>query len=288
MKGIVLAGGHGTRLFPLTRVVSKQLLPVYDKPLIYYPLSVLFLSGIRDILIISTPQDTPRIRELLGSGESLGVRFSYAVQDAPRGLPEAFTIGRDFIGDDPVCLVLGDNIIYGDGLGGLLKNAASLQRGARIFGYPVKDPERFGIVEFDPSGRVLSIEEKPARPKSNHAVIGIYFYDKDVVSIASGLKPSARGELEISDLNREYLKKGSLSVEVLGRGYAWLDCGTHEALIDAATFVKIIEERQGFKIACLEEIAWRMGFISKQGLLAAAEPLRQSSYGQYLVRIADA
>ena len=261
MKGIILAGGAGTRLYPITQVVCKQLLPVYDKPMIHYPLSVLMLAGIREVLIISTPADTPRFQELLGDGSSLGLQFAYAVQDEPRGLADAFRVGKGFIEDDSVCLVLGDNIFYGHGLSDMLKSAAKREQGATVFGYYVSDPERYGVVEFDDSRRVVSIEEKPARPKSNYAVVGLYFYDNRVVQFAHDLKPSPRGELEITDLNRVYLERNELHVELLGRGFAWLDTGTHASLVDATSYVRTIEERQGLKISCIEEIAYRMGFI---------------------------
>jgi len=259
MKGIILAGGSGTRLYPLTLGTSKQLLPVYDKPMIYYPLSILLLAGIRDILIISTPHDLPRFKDLLGDGSDLGVRFTYIVQPSPDGLAQAFVLGADFIGADSVCLVLGDNIIHGEGLSNVLENCVGLKKGGIIFGYPVKDPQRYGVVEFDPTGHVVSIEEKPAKPKSKYAVPGIYFYDNDVIEIAKNLQPSPRGELEITDINREYLRRGTLHVELLGRGYAWLDAGTHESLQQAGSFVQAIQERQGFKIACIEEIAFSKG-----------------------------
>lgn len=285
MKGIILAGGSGTRLWPTTLVTSKQLLPVYDKPMIYYPLSTLMLAGIREILIISTPQDTPRIRDLLGDGERLGMKFSYVVQEVPNGLAQAFVLGADFIGNDSVCMILGDNVFYGNDLGQLLVKAASKEKGATVFGYWVKDPERFGIVEFDKNGKAMSLEEKPKVPKSHWAVLGLYFYDNSVVKKALEVQPSARGEYEITDLNRMYLDEGSLSVELLGRGCAWLDTGTHESLIEASMFVKTIEDRQGLKIACIEEIAWRMGFICEEKLRALAEPLRKSGYGDYILEV---
>lgn len=287
MKGIILAGGAGTRLYPVTKVVCKQLLPVYDKPMVYYPLSTLMLARIRDILIISTPQDLPRFEDLFGDGSHLGLRFSYKVQEAPNGLAEAFIIGEDFIGEDNVCLVLGDNIFFGHNLPGMLKRACQRKEGATIFGYYVRDPERYGVVEFDGSGKVLSIEEKPKEPKSNYAVVGLYFYDNEVIEISKGIKPSWRGELEITDVNKAYLEKGKLNVELMGRGYAWLDTGTHESLADATQFVKTIEERQGLKIACIEEIAYRMGFIDAEQLQRLAEPLRKSGYGEYLLRILE-
>ena len=287
MKGIILAGGAGTRLYPITQVVCKQLLPVYDKPMIHYPLSVLMLAGIRDILIISTPEDTPRFRELFGDGSALGLRFTYAVQDAPRGLADAFRVGRDFVGSDSVCLVLGDNIFYGHGLPEMLQQAAARTDGATVFGYYVSDPERYGVVEFDDQRRAVSIDEKPAQPKSNYAVVGLYFYDNSVVDIARDLKPSARGELEITDVNRIYLEKKKLHVQLMGRGFAWLDTGTHASLVDATLFVRTIEERQSLKISCVEEIAYRMGYISADALRALAEPLRKSGYGEYLLKVLE-
>lgn len=282
MKGIILAGGSGTRLYPLTRVVSKQLLPVYDKPMIFYPLSVLMLAGIREILIISTPQDLPLFERLLGSGEDLGVRFAYAAQAAPNGLAEAFIIGRDFVGKDSASLVLGDNIFYGDRLPQLVKAAAKLENGCVLFGYKVKDPERYGVAEVGPDERVMSIEEKPQRPKSNIAVTGLYFYDNQVLDIAASLKPSARGELEITDVNRVYVERGQARLEQLGRGMTWLDTGTHESLIEASEFVHILQQRQGTHIACIEEIAYRMGFIDKAQLLRLADGYGKSEYGNYL------
>ncbi len=290
MKGIILAGGSGTRLYPLTKVTSKQLLPIYDKPMIYYPMSVLMSAGIRDILIISTPQDTPRFQELLGDGHHFGVELSYAVQPSPDGLAQAFVIGADFIGDDTVAMILGDNIFSGHGLRKRLKAAvenAEQGRGATVFGYYVDDPERFGIVEFDAAGRAVSIEEKPAKPKSNYCVTGLYFYDNRVVSYARELKPSARGELEITDLNRIYLEKGALNVELLGQGFTWLDTGTHESLVDATNFVKTVETHQHRKIACLEEIAYRNGWISREDVLRVYEELKKNQYGQYLKDVLD-
>jgi glucose-1-phosphate thymidylyltransferase len=286
-KGIILAGGSGTRLYPVTQVVCKQLLPVYDKPMIHYPLSTLMLAGIRDILIISTPQDLPRFRDLFGKGEQLGLTFSYAVQESPRGLADAFIVGADFIGSGKVCLVLGDNIFYGHGLPEILRDAAGQTDGATVFGYYVNDPERYGVVEFDRNSRVLSIEEKPARPKSSYAVVGLYFYDNDVVRIARELKPSSRGELEITDLNRKYLEIGKLRCKLMGRGFAWLDTGTHASLIDATLFVRTIEDRQGLKISCVEEIAYQMGYIDASQLRRLAEPLRKSGYGEYLLRVLE-
>jgi len=287
MKGIILAGGSGTRLYPLTLGTSKQLLPVYDKPLIYYPLSILMLAGIKDILIISTPQDLPRFKDVLGDGSHLGLNFSYIVQPSPDGLAQAFILGADFIGEDSVCLVLGDNIIYGEGLSKVLKDCAGLDKGGIVFGYPIKDPQRYGVVEFDSSGQVVSIEEKPLKPKSKYVIPGIYFYDNDVIDIAKNLRPSPRGELEITDVNREYLRRGSLKVELLGRGYAWLDAGTHESLQQAGSFVQAIQDRQGFKIACIEEIAFSKGFIDAEQLKLLATKFKKNEYGKYLHEIAE-
>ncbi|CAN5608828.1 glucose-1-phosphate thymidylyltransferase RfbA [soil metagenome] len=283
MKGIILAGGSGTRLYPVTRAMSKQLLPVYDKPMIYYPLSVLMLAGIRDVLVISTPHDLPRFRTLLGDGADLGMSFTYAEQAAPQGLAQAFTIGREFIGADAVALVLGDNIFYGHGLTELLQQASARRSGATIFGYWVRDPERYGVAEVGPDGAVLSIEEKPTEPRSHYAVTGLYFYDNRVVEIAESLEPSARGEYEITDVNLAYLRDGRLRMEILGRGMAWLDTGTHESLHQASSFIETIENRQGLKVACIEEIAWGMGFIDSQALARLAEPMRKNSYGRYLL-----
>ena len=287
LKGIILAGGTGTRLYPVTRAVCKQLVPVYNKPMVYYPLSTLMLAGVRDVLVITAPPDQDAFRRLLGDGREIGLRISYAVQPSPDGIAQAFLIGRDFIGTDRVALALGDNIFYGHGLPELLRTAAQRASGATVFGYLVRDPERYGVVEFDADGRAISLEEKPRRPRSSYAVTGLYFYDNDVVRIASQLAPSARGELEITDVNLEYLRRGSLVVERLGRGFAWLDTGTHESLLQAATFVQTIEERQGLMLACVEEIAYRMGYLDRDGVRRLAEAMRANSYGQYLLRMLD-
>ncbi|HAE45562.1 MAG TPA: glucose-1-phosphate thymidylyltransferase [Lachnospiraceae bacterium] len=287
MKGIILAGGSGTRLYPLTKAMSKQMMPVYDKPMIYYPLSTLMLAGIRDVLIISTPRDLPAFEELFGSGEQLGMHFEYAVQEVPRGLADAFIIGADFIGDDRVALVLGDNIFYGQSFSRVLKEAAAREKGATIFGYYVKDPSEYGVVEFDENGKAISIEEKPKYPKSKYAVPGLYFYDNDVVEIARNVKPSARGEIEITSINNEYLRRGDLYVETLGRGFAWLDTGNHDMLLDAADFVAAFQKRQGMYISCIEEIAFRRGFIDAEQLKKLAQPLMKTHYGQYLMDIAE-
>lgn len=287
MKGIILAGGSGTRLYPLTKAISKQILPIYDKPMIYYPLSVLMLANIREILIISTPKDIHLYQDLLGDGSQLGIRLEYAIQPSPDGLAQAFVIGEKFVGSDTACMVLGDNIFYGQGFGGMLEEAGNISDGAIVFGYYVNDPERYGVVEFDEAGRVISIEEKPTKPKSKYAVTGLYFYSNDVIEKAKNLKPSARGELEITDLNRLYLNEGRLKVKLLGRGMAWLDTGTHESLLQASNFVETIEQRQGLKVACLEEIAFRKGYIGANQVLALAEPLKKNQYGQYLIKIVE-
>jgi len=287
MKGIILAGGSGTRLYPITKGISKQLAPIYDKPMIYYPLSVLMLAGIREVLIISTPKDLPRFEELLGDGSDIGMKFSYIVQPSPDGLAQAFILGEEFIGDDDVCLVLGDNIFYGHGLTKLLSQSvinAKDENRATVFGYYVKDPERYGVAEFDDGGNVTSLEEKPKKPKSNYAVVGLYFYPNDVVKKAKDVKPSDRGELEITTLNQDYLKESRLKVELMGRGYAWLDTGTHESLLEASNFIQTIENRQGLKVACIEEIAYERGYIDKAQLLALAEPLKKNQYGEYLIQ----
>ncbi len=287
MKGIILAGGSGSRLYPVTQVVCKQLLPIYDKPMIHYPLSTLILAGIKDILIISTPEDTPVFKRVLGDGSQFGISLSYAVQDKPRGLADAFIIGADFIGNDRVCLVLGDNIFYGNGLSELLRNAINEKDEAIVFGYYVNDPERYGVVEFDENHKAISIEEKPEKPKSNYAVVGLYFYNNDVVEVAKNLKPSTRGEIEITDINKVYLENGNLNVQIMSRGFAWLDTGTHESMHEASTFVKIIEDRTGQKISCIEEIAYLMGYIDEKQLRRLAEPLMKSGYGKYLIKILD-
>lgn len=286
-KGIILAGGSGTRLYPATQVICKQMLPVYDKPMIYYPLSTLMLSGIREVLIISTPEATPMFETLLGDGSQLGMQIAYKVQETPNGLAQAFVLGKDFIGDSPVCLVLGDNIFYGVGLSGILEKTSQTSEGATVFGYYVHDPERYGVVEFDKNGRVLSIEEKPPRPKSHYAVVGLYYYDNDVIKIAENLKPSPRGEYEITDVNREYLHRGKLNVELLGRGFAWLDTGTHDSMADATAFIKTVQDRQGLKISCIEEIAWRKGFIDDAQLKELAKAFGNSDYGKYLLVMVD-
>lgn len=287
MKGIILAGGSGTRLYPITQSISKQIIPIYDKPMIYYPLSVLMLAGIKEILIISTPQDIHLYKNLLGDGRQLGLQLAYEVQPSPDGLAQAFIIGEEFIGNDNVCLILGDNIYYGYGLPKMLQKAASLKDGATVFGYYVKDPERYGVVDFDAKGKVLSLEEKPSKPRSNYAVTGLYFYSNDVVEKAKALKPSARGELEITDLNKLYLEEERLTVELMGRGIAWLDTGTHDSLLQASNFIATIEQRQGLKVSCIEEIAYRKGYIDRQQLQTLAEPLKKNQYGQYLLQIAN-
>jgi len=287
MKGIILAGGKGTRLHPLTLAVSKQLLPVYDKPMIYYPLSMLMLAGLREILVISTPEDLPLFRRLLGSGQQWGMQFSYAEQAKPRGLADAFLVGEEFIGENPACLILGDNIFFGHGLPDQMRSAAALKSGAQVFAYPVRDPQRYGVIEFDEQGRAISLEEKPARPRSNYAVPGLYFYDLRVVSFARSLKPSARGEIEITDLNKIYLEMGQLQVRPLGRGIAWLDAGTHESLLQASNFIQAVQERQGIMISCPDEIAYRKGFISREALIEIAGAYKHNGYGEYLLRLVD-
>ena len=287
MKGIILAGGSGTRLYPLTKAISKQIMPVYDKPMIYYPLSILMLAGIRDILIISTPRDLPVFKDLFGDGSQLGLNMNYAIQETPRGLADAFIVGEEFIGDDSVALILGDNIFYGQSFSKVLREVASRKDGATIFGYYVRDPREYGVVEFDENGKAISIEEKPEHPKNNYAVPGLYFYDNDVVEIAKNVKPSARGEIEITSVNNEYLRRGKLYVETLGRGFAWLDTGNHDALLDASDFVAAFQKRQGLYISCIEEIAFKRGFITKEQLLELAEPLMKTAYGQYLVEVAN-
>ena len=287
-KGIILAGGSGTRLYPLTRAASKQLMPIYDKPMIYYPLSTLMLADIKEILIISTPQDLPRFEELLGDGSEFGISLSYAVQPSPDGLAQAFIIGADFIGDDNVALILGDNIYYGPGMSKMLARAAAKEKGATVFGYQVKDPERFGVVEFDENMRAVSVEEKPENPKSDYAITGLYFYDNDVVEIAKNIQPSPRGELEITDVNDAYLKRGDLDVEIMGRGFAWLDTGTHESLLEAAQYIETVQRMQNVQVANLEEIAYRMGYITREQVIELAQPLKKNEYGQYLLRLVEA
>jgi len=287
MKGIILAGGSGTRLYPITKSISKQIIPIYDKPMIYYPLSVLMLAGIREVLIISTPKDIHLYEDLLEDGSQLGIKLEYAIQPSPDGLAQAFIIGEEFIGDDSVCMVLGDNIFYGYNFRSILEEAAALTDGSIVFGYYVNDPDRYGVAEFDDQGKVLSLEEKPAIPKSNYAVTGLYFYSNDVVAKAKGLKPSPRGELEITDLNRLYLEEGRLNMKLLGRGFAWLDTGTHESLMQASTFISTIEQRQGLKVSCIEEVAYSKGYINKEQLLALAEPLKKNQYGEYLIKLAS-
>ncbi|KRL04530.1 glucose-1-phosphate thymidylyltransferase RfbA [Liquorilactobacillus oeni] len=287
MKGIILAGGSGTRLYPITRGISKQLIPVYDKPMIYYPLSTLMLAGIRDILLIATPRDLSCFQNILGNGSDFGINLSYAVQTQPNGLAEAFIVGREFIGNDSVCLILGDNIYYGSGMSQLLQDSVQQIKGATVFGYHVNDPERFGVVEFDKNMHAVSLEEKPAKPKSNYAVTGLYFYDNRVVDYAADLKPSARGELEITDINKIYLANNELNVKLMGRGYAWLDTGTHDSMLEASSFIATIQKRQNLKVACLEEIAYRMGYIGKERLLELAQPMKKNDYGQYLIRLVE-
>lgn len=287
MKGIILAGGSGTRLYPITKAISKQLVPVYDKPMIYYPLSTMMLAGIKDIMLISTPRDISRFEDLFGDGTQLGINIQYKIQESPNGLAEAFILAENFIGDDSVCLILGDNIFYGSGLSQLVQRSAQKESGATVFGYQVHDPERFGVVEFNDNQHVISIEEKPEHPSSNYAVTGIYFYDNQVVNIAKTMEPSPRGELEITDVNRAYLEKGELDVELLGRGYAWLDTGTHESLHDAAAFIETVQKRQNLQVACIEEVAFRMGYIDKDQLIELAQPLKKNAYGLYMLRIAE-
>ena len=287
MKGIILAGGSATRLYPLSKAISKQIMPVYDKPMIYYPLSTLMLAGIREVLVISTPRDLPMFRDLLGTGEELGMSFSYQVQEQPNGLAQAFVLGADFLNGEPGCLILGDNMFYGQGFSAMLRRAANIEKGACIFGYYVKDPRAYGVVEFDEQGKVISLEEKPEVPKSNYAVPGLYFYDNDVVEIAKNVKPSARGEIEITSINNEYLNRGTLQVETLGRGFAWLDTGNHDALLDAADFVAAFQKRQGLYISCIEEIAYKRGFIDREQLVKLAQPLLKTAYGKYLIEIAN-